>query len=79
VAESGASPAITTWIGPAALLMFAIRKGERGIKRRVWVESGGRAPPAIYCAPVSPNVRCVSTIVRRMLRLRAATPTLDCR
>ena len=26
---------------------------------------GRRAPPAIYCASVSPNLRCVSAIVRR--------------
>jgi hypothetical protein len=29
------------------------------------VESGGRAPPAIYCASVSSNMRCVSVTVRR--------------
>jgi hypothetical protein len=29
------------------------------------VESSGRASQAIYCASVSPTVRCVSTIVRR--------------
>jgi hypothetical protein len=29
------------------------------------VESGGRAPPAIYCAFVSPLVVSVSAIVRR--------------
>jgi hypothetical protein len=29
-----------------------------------WVENGGRASQAIYCASVSPSVRCVSPIVR---------------
>ena len=28
-------------------------------------DPGRRAPPAIYCASVSPSVRCVSAIVRR--------------
>jgi hypothetical protein len=35
------------------------------VEGRLWVESGGRASLTIYCASVSPNVRCVSTIVRR--------------
>jgi hypothetical protein len=30
-----------------------------------WVGYGGRAPAAIYCASVSPSVRCVSRKVRR--------------
>jgi hypothetical protein len=35
-------------------------------KRPLWVEGGGgRAPPIIYCASVSRNLRCVSVIVRR--------------
>ena len=29
------------------------------------VENGGRAPAVIYCASVSPNLRCVSANVRR--------------
>jgi hypothetical protein len=37
-------------------------------KRQLGVESGGRAPVAIYCASVSPNLRCVSANVRHRLR-----------
>jgi hypothetical protein len=28
-------------------------------------ENGGRAPASVYCASVSPNLRCVSAIVRQ--------------
>jgi hypothetical protein len=31
-----------------------------------WVEIGGHAPAIVYCASVSPNLRCVSANVRRM-------------
>jgi hypothetical protein len=31
----------------------------------LWVESGRRALAVIYCASVSPDLRCVSMIVRR--------------
>ena len=34
------------------------------LQHPTWVESGDRAPQATYCASVSQNVRCVSTIVR---------------
>jgi hypothetical protein len=38
------------------------------LRQRVWTlpeQPSSRAPVAIYCASVSPNVRCVSAIVRR--------------
>jgi hypothetical protein len=42
-----------------------IRRSHRADEGQLWVESGGRASQAIYCASVSPSVRCVATIVRR--------------
>jgi hypothetical protein len=31
-----------------------------GSESPLWVESGSRAPAIVYCASVSPNLRCVS-------------------
>jgi hypothetical protein len=35
------------------------------LRNVLWVESSSRAPAIVYCASVSPNVRCVSANVRQ--------------
>jgi hypothetical protein len=45
-----------------------IRRSHAADEGQLWVESGGRASLTVYCASVSPSMRCVSPIVRQRLR-----------
>ena len=43
-------------------VLTLLEQNDRWLLRR---DPGRRAPPVVYCASVSPNVRCVSAIVRQ--------------
>ena len=58
-------PAFGELIGqPQAHRACPMDSSGQGTSAQGRVESGSRTPAVIYCASVSPNVRCVSTIVR---------------